>query len=145
MMESSIHAQSLFSPRAIGVGAYGPLVNDTRSFTDNVSGITGIRDWDLTIATYVLNVHSSQGFTFQGIGLGKRFLDDFAVALQYSPGTSMEFVIPPSLILAGPSPTSVDQQISYEEPFAAGLAWKIMDANMRFTIGLIRGVCLRRW
>ena len=128
MMETPTYGQSLFSPRAIGLGAYGPLVNDTRSFTDNVSGIVNMKDWDLTIATYLNNIHSNQGFTFEGLSLGKRFLERFAVALQYSPGTSMAFVIPPTLTLAGPTPTSVDQQISYEEPFAAGFGWRIIHA-----------------
>ena len=124
MMETPIYGQSLFSPRAIGLGAYAPVVNDTRSFTDNPAGIVHMRDWELNISTYMSDVHSSQGFTFEGVSLGKRFLDNFAVALQYSPGTTMEFAIPTALVLTGPTPTSVDQSISYDEPLAAGCAWK---------------------
>jgi transglutaminase-like putative cysteine protease len=125
VFETTAYSQSLFSPRAIGIGAYGPFVNDTRSFTDNPAGLVNMRDWDLTVSTYLVNVSSNRGFVFQGLSLGKRFLEHYALALQYSPGTSMEFVIPAVLTLVTTSPTSIDQRVSYDEPFAAAFALKV--------------------
>ncbi|MEK9137379.1 MAG: transglutaminase-like domain-containing protein [Bacteroidota bacterium] len=133
MVQSATYSQSLFSPRAIGIGAYGPMVSDTRSFTDNPAGIVNMRDWDLTVSTYLLNIPGNRGFFFQGLSMGKRFLERYAVALQYSPATSLDFVIPTTLTLASTIPTSIDQRVSYNEPFAGAFAFKVSEA---FSFGI---------
>lgn len=133
VVESSTYAQSLFSPRAIAIAAYGPLVNDTRSFTDNSAGIIDMRDWDLSVATYLPTGQESAGFVFQGISLGKKLFDDAAVALQYSQGSALEFIIPVTFVRLDSAPVSVDKRIRYDEPFAAGVAYALADG---FSVGI---------
>jgi hypothetical protein len=124
MVETKTYAQSLFSPRAIGIAAYGPLVDDTRSFTDNPAGIVNIRDWDMTVATHLPTFPGSNGFVFEGFALGKRTGENFAAALLYSQGSSLEFAIPTASQFFTGSTASFDRRISYEEPFAAAVAYK---------------------
>jgi hypothetical protein len=133
VVESVTYSQSLFSPRAIAIGAYGPLVNDTRSFTDNPAGIVEMRDWDLSVATYLPTGQKSSGFVFQGISLGKKLFDDAAVALQYSQGSALEFVIPATFVRLDSAPVSVDKRIQYDEPFAAAVAYKPAEG---FSVGI---------
>jgi hypothetical protein len=115
--------QSLLSAKAIGLGAYGPLVNDGRGFLSNPAGLTGVRDWDLLTGTYMNPLIQADGFIFQGVTLGKRFLERHAVAIQYSPGTSMSFVLPSVFTLTGANlPTSIDTRMRYDQPFSFGYA-----------------------
>jgi hypothetical protein len=133
VVESVTYSQSLFSPRAIAIGAYGPLVNDTRSFTDNPAGIVDMRDWDLSVVTYLPTGQKSPGFVFQGISLGKKLFDDGAVALQYSQGSALEFIIPATFVRLDSTPVSVDKRIEYDEPFAAAVAYTPAEG---FSVGI---------
>ncbi len=132
VVELKTYSQSLFSSRAMGIGAYAPLVNDTRSFTENPAGIVHIRDWDLSIGTYIPAIRGSQGFVFQGVGLGKKILDDLAVAIQYSQGSAMEFGLPIAFSLEA-VPVSVGKRINYDEPFAAAIGYRLSN---RVSVGL---------
>jgi hypothetical protein len=114
-------AQSLMDARALGLGAYFPVVQDAREFAVNPAGIVQMRDWDLNISTYIVPREKPVGFVFHGFSIGKRFLEDEAVALRYSPGTSVRFVVPPVLVLGG-TPSSNDREISYQESFAVAYA-----------------------
>jgi hypothetical protein len=133
MVGSMTNAQTLFNPRAIALGAYSASVNDIRGFDINPSGIVGIRDWDFSTATYAFTSGSSGGFVFQGMSFGKHFLEDNAVAVQYSPGTSLEFLLPTNPIHSTSGPVSFDKRIKYEERFALGYARKFSDL---FAVGV---------
>lgn len=132
--------QSLLSGRAVGLGAYGVAVTDTRDFSQNPAGLTGLRDWELSVATYVAPRLSDFGFVFHGIALGKRFFDTEAIAVQYSPGTAASFVVPPLLIIGTEGlPASIDREIDYSEPFSFGFGHRFSDD---FSVGV--GARLRR-
>ena len=141
MFEPLAYAQSLFSPRSIGIGAYGPLVSDSRSFTDNPAGLVSTRDWDLSIGTYAPTGGGSQGFVFEGVSIGKKLFDSWAAALQYSQGSALEFVIPTTFAALDSSPVSVDKRVRYEEPFAAGIAYRITDG---LSVGLAGRLVMQR-
>jgi hypothetical protein len=126
MTGSTACAQAIFSPRASALGAYGALVRDARGFTANPAGIVGIKDWDIYTATYSATSTSGEGFVFSGFGIGKRFFGNNALALQYTPGTSLDVVQPSSFTIAGLSLTA-ERQISYGEPLAAAYAYRITD------------------
>jgi hypothetical protein len=122
------YGQSLLSPRAVGMGAYAAVIDDIRGFAANPAGLTGIRDWDFSLVTYTPTSGSHRGFVFHGLVFGKRFLDDHAVALQYSPGTALEFTIPSSITVLEPNiPSTVDQTMSYSERFAFGYGVRLDD------------------
>lgn len=132
MMISSTYGQSLLNARAIALGAYGASVKDSRGFDSNPAGLVGIRDWEFTISTY--SAKSNSGFVFQGLTFGKRFLDNEAVAFQYSPGSLLEFVVPSGLaITTGDSVVNLDQKVSYSESFSFGVAHKVSD---KLSLGL---------
>jgi hypothetical protein len=116
---SLTYGQGLSSPRAIGIAAYGPLANDSREFLANPAGLVGMRDWNIATSTYTGTTAMSNGFVFHGIVLGKRFLEDHALAFQYSPGALMQFVVPTSDIIST-NPTSVDKRVEYSEQFSFG-------------------------
>jgi hypothetical protein len=117
-------AQSLASPRSTALGAYGPLVRDTRSFIVNPAGLTALRDWDFSTTTYVSVARGDPGFVFGGFSFGRKFFDRWAVAVEYAPGMYARFVVPPILSIGGGNaPMSNDREITYEEPFTLGVAW----------------------
>ena len=122
---ATIHAQYLFSPRAIGLAAYGASVKDTRGFLANPAGLANMRDWDFTVATYTPTARSSAGFVFHGFALGKRFTEDDAVAVQYTPGTIQDLVLPLKLNQFE-TPVSIETRISYNEQFSFGYAHRVL-------------------
>jgi hypothetical protein len=128
-------SQSLMDARALGLAAYFPVVQDTREFPINPAGIVQIRDWDMSMSTYLTPSAKPLGFVFHGLTLGKRFFGDEAFALRYSPGTSVRFIVPPTLVVGG-EPASNDREITYEESFAAAYAH-------RFAKSLSAGVSAR--
>ena len=137
MVGSVAYGQSLFDPRSIGMGAYGPCVKDSRGFVANPAGLVSMRDWDLNLATYVPTSVKGSGFVFHGFGLGKRFLENEAVAVQYSPGATMEFVQLSTLTING-AKILADRWVSYTEPFAFGFAHGFSDQIMAGFSGRMR-------
>jgi len=127
MAGSKAHTQTLFTARALALGAYSASVNDLRGFDINPAGLVGIRDWDFNTSTYGSISGGFNGFVFQGLSFGKRFLENDAVAIQYSPGSLLEFVFPTSVTLEGSATTSVDRRVEYSEPFSIGYGHRISD------------------
>ncbi len=118
------YAQSLFSPRAVAISAYGPLVSDGRGFLANPAGLTGVRDWELGSATYSNVLGGGLGFVFGGITVAKRVTEHDAVAVQYSPGSMLELVLPLSLQQLD-VPVSIDTRMRYDEPFSFGYGYAL--------------------
>jgi transglutaminase-like putative cysteine protease len=127
LCEGRIEAQSLVNPRAISLGAYSPLVSDTREFGANSSGLTGLTDWYFSATTYLPTGSEVDGFVFHGLTLGKRFLDRHAAAMQFSNGSRLEIVFPAEVIIVGSDPTTVDTRLSYSEQFSLGYALRLTD------------------
>ena len=124
----NIYAQSVISARQIGLAAYGAAVRDSRDFAVNPAGLVRTRDWDFTATTYASPSMGQGGFVFHGLTFGKRFLRAEAAAFQYSPATSMKFVIPPTINIDPPNnPTTSDREIDYSEPFSLGLAHRFRE------------------
>ena len=128
------YCQSLVSPRATGVAAFGPIVSDSRGFVANPAGLIGIRDWEFSAVTYFPTGGGASGFVFHGLTLGKKFLERHAVALQFSDGTSLESVFPGQVIIGGQEPTSVETRVSYSEKISLGYAY---DASSEFSLGAV--------
>jgi hypothetical protein len=129
-----LSAQSLITARQIGLAAYGAAVRDSRGFSVNPAGLVRIRDWDFAATTYASPSLGQDGFVFHGLTFGKRFLENEAAAFQYSPGTTMKFVVPPTINIDPPNnPTSNDREIQYSEPFSIGAAHRFVK---EFSVGL---------
>jgi hypothetical protein len=131
------HAQTSGQPRVIGLGAYGAAVNDVRGFGWNAAGLTGIRDWDFYAASYSGTSSSTSGFVFHSLGLGRRFYETEAAALEFSPGSELNFVLPARLSVGeGNTPMSDERRFGYQDPLTAGYAH-------RFSTVLSAGVSIR--
>ncbi len=124
-------AQPLLNARAVALGAYDAMVNDSRSFAANPAGMVGMRDWDFNSSTYRATSQGGSGFVFYGFSLGKRFFDQNAIAVQYAPGALLEFGLPSAVAISGL--TEANKKISYSEPVAAGYAHRFDD---RFSVGM---------
>ncbi len=125
MTVSCTYAQSLFSPRSVALGGNGASVRDTRGFESNPAGLVEMRDWEFTTATYSA-ANKDAGFVFQGITLGKKFLENEAFALKFSPGSLLEFVTQSQFISGGTKFT--DQKLSYSENLALGYAHRFSES-----------------
>lgn len=139
MNASSLCGQSLFSPRAVALGAYGAMVTDVRGFDRNPSGLVNIRDWDLLASTYTSTSGGEDGFVFHGLSIGKRFFERHAFAVQYAPGSLLQFSIPASVVLIDSIPVSVDQKAAYDEQLAFGLGIRVGEALFAGAGGHLRG------
>jgi len=131
---AEMDGQTLDTPRAIGLAAYGGIVTDLRAFGGSPAGLTGLRDWELLTSTYTPLGIDDPGFVFQGFSLGKRLSGPLAVAIAYTPGTSLRFGVAPSLFVSGGNtPGSRDQELQYDQPVTAGLAYSVTGG---FALGL---------
>ena len=126
-MRAEVLSQSLSDARAVGLGAYAPLISDSRAFSINPAGLAGVRDWETAFSTYMIPTSTDPGFVFHGLSLAKR-ISDFTAAFQYTPGTLLRFIVPPTLTIGqSDNPSTNDQAIEYAEPFAVGLAYRLND------------------
>jgi hypothetical protein len=135
VLRSLTWSQAVISPREIALGASLPLVDDVRGMASNPAGLPGIRDWDVELVTSV-PAHGP-GFIFDGVAVGKHLFDRHAVALQYTPGDELTFVLPSTVRFSGID-FSTDRTVTYKEPlvFAYGLrlspTWSVgIGARMR--------------
>lgn len=132
------YGQSMLAPRAMGTGALLASVRDTRGFDINPAGLVRIRDWDLTVSSFTSPGGRTSGAVFQGISLGKKFFDRHAVAFQYTPGTVLNFVVPSTVVLAGSTPVSTDEQVEYGEHFSLSYAMEILPGLSAGITGRVR-------
>ena len=131
MLTSTTHTQSVISPRALSLSSYAPSVRDVRGFTLNPAGLAFVRDWDFQAVTYKSFHSSTDGLVFHGFSLAKRFLEHHALAVQYAPGTTLEFSYPPQII--GNNIGSDETTVLYDEP--ASLAYAFLPAE-QLSVGL---------
>ena len=116
-------AQSFSDARSLAIGAMQAAVRDTREFPTNPAGLVRLRDWELSLGTYTDPSTAKNGFVFQGLTIGRRFLENDAAAFRYTPGSEVSFVIPPVLFLGETNtPASSDREITYREPYALAYA-----------------------
>lgn len=123
ILAGQVRSQSFGDARSLAIGMQPAGVHDTREFSTNPAGLSGVRDWDLSIGTYSDASTAKSGFVFQSIALGKRILENDALAFRYTPGSEVSFVVPPAIFLGGlGTPQSADREITYREPYAFAIA-----------------------
>lgn len=125
--------QSPFAPRSEALASSPAMVRDLRGFSANPAGMTEMKAWDVLVGTSVTPGVSGNGFVFEGVALGRRFLERHAVGLQYTPGTVLEAIQRASSVVAGITiPTN--RLISYAEPGAAAYAFRW---NNELSVGIM--------
>lgn len=129
-------AQHLGSTRGVSLGAYTSLANELGALDWNPAGLSQIRDWEFSWSSALMlrNGSLSKGISFQSLGGTKRFLDNHALSIRYSPGFSLDFVVPSTFQfpLSGQSIT-FDKKISYKEPYSFGYGYQM---SPRMSIGV---------
>jgi hypothetical protein len=124
MLPSLLLGQHLSSSRGISLGAYTALVNDVSGLDWNPAGLISVKDWEISASNFLsLKPNASSRGIFQTIGGSKRFLDNHAFSLRYSPGLSMEFVVPSTFQFQNGQRISFDKRIDYRESYAFGYAY----------------------
>ncbi len=134
MASKPTYSQSLFSPRSISIGAYNTLVRDAGNFDRNPAGLSHINNWHALTGTYRSTTGGGDGFVFQGVALGKRFLERHAVGAQYAPGSILQFAIPSTIVLVDSTSISVEQKVVYEEPVSLGYGFAVLE-NLSLGVG----------
>jgi hypothetical protein len=134
VLHSLADAQSFSDARSLAIGAMPAAVRDTREFPTNPAGLVRLRDWELSLGTYTDISTAQSGFVFQGLTIGRRFLENDAAAFRYTPGSELTFVIPPVLFIGETNtPASSDREITYREPYALAYAHRI---SGQFSVGI---------
>ncbi|MBI3578511.1 MAG: hypothetical protein HY089_03765 [Ignavibacteriales bacterium] len=137
--------QHLSSSRGTSLGAFTASVNDLSGLDWNPAGLVNVRDWEITATNSIFTRRneSSKGYAFQTFGGSKKFLDQHVVGVRYSPGFSLEFIVPTTYQLAGSQSIRFDKQITYRELYALGYAYQLtptmaIGAGARFREELIK-------
>ncbi len=139
MTISTTYGQSLHSPRTMALGGSGAYVKDTRGFDANPAGIANLRDWEFSTMTY--SGVKNAGFVFQGLTFGKRFLENEAVAISFTPGALVEFSLP-AIVVTNDSgvPASIQQRVSYRENVSFAYAHRFSEVFSAGLLGRFRNV-----
>ncbi len=131
LIPNMMFTQSLSSSRGIGVGAFTALSSDIHSIDWNPGGLTNIREWELNFSNFISTSIAKSGFTFQSFGIGKKFFEKHAVAIRYSPGSNLEFIVPAAFSVYDTAgniiTTKFDKIISYKQNYSLGYAYNIVD------------------
>ncbi len=128
VMSGWADAQHLGSARGISFGAYTSVTNELGALDWNPAGLSRARDWELNSTSAVLlgSGHRVKGMMFQTLGGTKRLLENHTVGVRYSPGFTLDFVVPSTFQFAnGGQSISFDKKISFKETYALGYGYQL--------------------
>lgn len=122
------YAQHLSSARGIALGAFSSFAGSIGSLDWNPAGLSSLGNLEINVSNFTSTGNQSSGIgVFNSIGIGKKFLDNQAAAVQYSPGKKLDFVLSSSFSIfdtAGNKVTAkFDQKISYNQNYSFGYSY----------------------
>ncbi len=124
-------SQHLGSSRNIGIAAATSNPLDINSIDWNPAGLTSVVDWKLEISNFITPTITGSGLSFHNFGIAKRFSEKHAIALKYSPGSNLEFVVPTTFTFLdadnNPIVANFDKKISYNQIYSLGYASNILN------------------
>ncbi len=97
----------------------------------NPAGLPAVRDWDVEVVSSI--PRNAGGFLFDGVAVGKRLFDRHSFAVQYSPSTELDFVLPSTVRFSGID-FSTDRTIAYKELLALSYGVRLTD---RWSAGIV--------
>jgi hypothetical protein len=129
LLACPLYSQYLSSSRALGVGAFTAIADDEHSLDWNPAGLAFSRDWEVSMTNFA---SSSTDFNlaFHSASLVSVFAPRQAAALRVSPGITMEFAIPSTIVLQDSLRSfnsTFDKKIIYNEAYAGGYACSVSD------------------
>ncbi|MBI5475957.1 MAG: conjugal transfer protein TraF [Ignavibacteriales bacterium] len=136
---SKISAQHLSSARSVAVGGISSGSVGLGSLDWNPAGISSLKNWELSLSNYAnTSNQNSTGMIFNSLIVGKKIFDYHFLAIQYSPGKQLNFVVPSSFSIfdsAGNEITAkFDKEISYRQKYSFGYAYSIKN-NLSIGVG----------
>ena len=127
IMASTTSAQYLGSARSVAIGASTALVQDLSALDWNPAGLSGLTHWEFSTSSFYPLAGTDRPLSLHMLGVGRQFPGGHALAARYSPGISLDFLVPTTFIFNDSSTsftTQFDKKISYNERFSAGYAWR---------------------
>jgi hypothetical protein len=122
---NSLFAQHLSSARTIAIGASTAPTQDLGSLDWNPAALIRVKDWQVMTTNYYSFWGADRSMVLQFAGIGKRFLDNHAAAFRFSPGMTLEFIVPSTITIQDSTSsliTTFDKKIHYQERYALGYA-----------------------
>lgn len=127
IMTTTASAQHFGSARSTAIGASTATATDLSALDWNPAGLGELTNWDFSTSSVYPLAGADRPVSLQMIGVGRQFAGGHSVALRYSPGSSLEFLVPTTFIFNDSSTsfvTQFDKKIRYDELLSAGYAWK---------------------
>lgn len=124
----TLSAQHLGDARSVSIGASTAMSGDLSALDWNPAGLTALRYWEISTTSFYPLAGTERSLSLHMFGAGRRIGPEHAAAFRFSPGASLEFVVPTTFIFNDSSAffvTQFDKTISYEERFSAGYAWML--------------------
>ncbi|HEV8538813.1 MAG TPA: hypothetical protein VGR15_07815 [Bacteroidota bacterium] len=133
------YPQHLSSSRPIALAASTVFIDDLSSIDWNAAAMTNIKDWQVSFTNFYSPARSDHALTFQAAGIGKRFAGGHAAAFKFSPGATLEFVVPSVFTLEDSSQSlEFDKKISYREQAAIAFAFRMRgDVSLGLDVHLL--------
>lgn len=131
------YSQHLGSSRNIAIAAASSNTFDINSMDWNPAGLIYINDWKLDFTSFLSPTINNSGLSFQNFGVAKKFADKHSLAIRYSPGSILNFVLPTTFTFFdaddNPIHANFDKEFSYHQKYSLGYASRILSD---FTIGI---------
>jgi hypothetical protein len=124
------YAQHLGSSRFIGLGGAAAFADDLSAIDWNPAGLSLVQYWSLSGTSFMNSTGGQTSGTFSLAGAASRLSENHSVAARFSPGVSLEFIVPSTFTVADSTTQLVarfDKAIEYRERFAAGYAYRFND------------------
>jgi hypothetical protein len=131
LSSNTLYTQSLSSSRGIAIGAFTSVSDNISSIDWNPAGLINIKNWEVELSNYINTNRKISGMTLNTLGVGKKFLNNNAIAICYSPGKILEFIIPTTFTLRDTNGNTIttrfDKNISYTQNYSFGYAYHALD------------------
>ena len=135
LISSSIaSAQNLSSARGISLAASSLSVNDASAIDWNPAAIGSLHDIEINITNSISS--NSKGFSLISMSGVKKITDRQAIAIAYTPGRELKFILPALLTIldsaGNPVLTKYDREITYYQTIGAGYS---IDVSKYLSLG----------
>lgn len=129
LLINSTFSQHLSSSRNIGIAAATSNAWDINSLDWNPACLISINDWRFDFTSFLTPNIANSGLSFHNFSIAKKILEKHTLAIRYSPGSVLEFIIPSTFTFFdaddNPMIANFDKKISYNQRYTLGYASEI--------------------
>lgn len=124
-------SQHLASSRNIGIAASTSNSADINAIDWNPASLISIRDWRLDFTSFLTPSIANSGLSFHNFSIAKKLLEKHTLAIRYSPGSVLDFIIPSTSTFFDADNNQIianfDKKISYDQRYSLGYASEIFN------------------